>query len=107
MTSRRVCDNILVKDGTAYRIDNGGSFRYRAQGALKGGDGSGYGTKVVELDTLRDAKVNPQTAAIFKGITDQEITRQVAEIESKRAELLAALPEELRTVVGQRIDEIS
>ena len=56
-------DNILVDDkGWPWRIDNGGSLRFRAQGQLKGGAWNDYPT---ELWTLRDSRVNAQTAEVF------------------------------------------
>ncbi len=70
-------DNILVpKDGgEAVRIDNGGSFMFRASGKKKE-----FGKVVSELDTMRNKKINPSAAAIFGDITDSEIDRQIKEI---------------------------
>lgn len=82
-------DNIFVVGGKAIRIDNGGALRYRAQGLPKGT----WGGKVVELTTMRDGSINPQTAAIYKGITDKEINDQILEILTHRDELLAAIPD--------------
>lgn len=64
-------DNLLIKDGVrAVRIDVGGALRFRAQGGAKGLD---FGNVVNELKTLRDARTNPQSAAVFKNITKSQM----------------------------------
>jgi hypothetical protein len=70
-------DNILVpSDGEpAVRIDNGGSFMFRASGKKKE-----FGKVVSELDTMRNKNINPSAAAIFGDITDSEIDRQIKKI---------------------------
>lgn len=58
-------DNMKVLNGVkAIRVDPGGALFYRAQGALKP-----FGEEVLELKTLLDEGVNPQSAAVFKGMT--------------------------------------
>ena len=96
-------DNVLVaNDGTVYRIDNGGSFRYRAQGAPKG---SAFGDKVTELSTLRDSDVNYYTAGAFRSVTEADIATQKKELVAKKEELLAAIPDkELRSQVERRLE---
>jgi len=43
-------DNVMLgKDGKTYRIDNGGSLRYRAQGGLK----KDWGVTPTEIFTMR------------------------------------------------------
>lgn len=63
-------DNMLVANGKAIRLDTGGALLYRAQGGAKG---AAFGTKVAELDTLRDAAKNPQAAAVFKHVGDDHL----------------------------------
>lgn len=63
-------DNMLVKGGQAIRVDTGGALRFRAQGAAKG---NAFGNTVTELDSLRDASTNRQTAAIFGKMTEREM----------------------------------
>ena len=68
-------DNILVsKGGRVSRVDNGGALFFRAQGAKKG---SKFGYSVQELDTLRDASLNPTAAKVFGQLTDQNILDQI------------------------------
>lgn len=69
-------DNLQIgPDGKAHRVDAGGSLEYRAQGAKKP-----FGTKVEEIDTLRDAVKNPQSAAVFGGMKDADISASVAKV---------------------------
>lgn len=96
-------DNILIgKDGKVYRIDNGGSLRYRAQGALK----TEFSKYVDEFWTLRDANINGQTAQVFGGLDYLDIVKQMKAIEKERGTLLDALPEELRAQVADRLDHL-
>lgn len=71
-------DNTLVDaDGTVWRIDNGGSLRYRAMGAKKG---SAFGLEVTELDSMRGKggpSPLPSTKAAFGGLSDAEVAEQV------------------------------
>ena len=78
-------DNLLMKDGKAYRIDTGGALNYRAQGSPKG---SIFGNTVGELDTIpqRQAAVfgDVDDATLRKGayqvlaLTDEDISKIVA-----------------------------
>ena len=58
-------DNLkLNKDGSAVRVDVGGSLNYRAQGGKKGAD---FGDNVVELKTMKDHSKNDKSAPVFAG----------------------------------------
>ena len=69
-------DNLLVNPATGkvFRLDVGGALRYRAQGGAKG---AAWGSKVKELDTFRDAKINFQSAKVFGPMTDSEIVASI------------------------------
>lgn len=68
-------DNILVDAaGLPWRIDNGGSLRFRAMGTPKGDD---WNEIPDELFTLRNAAKNPQTAEIFGGLRLPAIARKI------------------------------
>jgi hypothetical protein len=96
-------DNILWDGETAWRIDNGGALRYRAQGAQKG---SKFGPEVTELDTLRDPKRS--AARVFGSVTDEEIARQASEIIAKRDQILDAIADpDLRETMSKRIDSLA
>jgi hypothetical protein len=60
-------NNLLVKDGKAFRLDTGGALRYRAQRGLKV-----WGDEVSELDTLRDPKFEP-AYSVFRHVTSEQI----------------------------------
>ncbi|WP_257263833.1 phage minor head protein [Endozoicomonas sp. ONNA2] len=63
-------DNLLVKGSKAMHIDTGGALRYRAQGRLKG---DAFGKKVLEIESLRDSAMNPQSAAVFASVTREDM----------------------------------
>jgi hypothetical protein len=95
-------DNILVgESGKVWRIDNGGSLGFRAQGAKK--TAAQWGGKVDELETLLDPRLNPQAAEVFSGITEDEIIKQIEAIAEKKNDLLKALPTADRAIVKERI----
>lgn len=98
-------DNILVDaQGNPWRIDNGGSLRYRAQGAKK--VAADWGPHVEEFKSLLDAKLNPSTARVFANLTDTELSEQLTKLIANREKLLAAAPAELKDVLRQRIDSL-
>jgi hypothetical protein len=95
-------DNILIKDGTPYRIDNGGGLKYRAQGAPKG---TKFGDQVSEFSSLKSKDVNPSAASVFKGTTDKQVAEQVATMMPKKAAVLAAVKDpEAKAILAKRFD---
>ncbi len=56
------------------------------------------------MRSMRDSNMNPQAASVFSGVSEAEIKNQVADIVRKKAKILAAAPEDLKEVLGQRID---
>jgi SPP1 gp7 family putative phage head morphogenesis protein len=96
-------DNMLVdRDGKIWRIDNGGSLRFRAQGASK----QNFGGKVTELETMRDPKINPAAAQVFGGITDAELRDQMRDVLGRRAAVLAAAPDDLKETLTKRFEDL-
>ncbi len=76
-------DNIrLGEDGRVYRLDNGGSFRFRAQGEPKG---ASFGEKVGELNSLRVHN------KLYADITEQEITQQIEALVQNREKILQTM----------------
>jgi phage-related protein (TIGR01555 family) len=63
-------DNVLVMNESwlPIRVDTGGTLEFRAQG-----DKKEFGAEVKEWDTLRDPKLNPNSAEVFKDLTKQEM----------------------------------
>lgn len=71
-------DNILkMPDGTAARIDAGGAMLYGGAGSLKGDK---FGDVVTEMETLRDASKNPNTAKVFGQMTAADIKASVEKL---------------------------
>lgn len=98
-------DNVLVaKDGTVYRIDNGGSLRFRAQGARK--TDAQWNQYPSELWSLRDPKVNPQTAKAFGALSLYDLEGQIHDLLGKEDALKAVLPPEVHRVVSQRLAQM-
>jgi SPP1 gp7 family putative phage head morphogenesis protein len=95
-------DNILVDAaGRAWRIDNGGSLDFRAQGGRKAFDGF-----PLDLWTMRDRAINAQTSAVFGGMDYSELMGQVRALGGRRGAALDLLPDELRDAFGQRLDRL-
>jgi len=96
-------DNVLVgKGGTPYRIDNGGSLRFRARGAPKGG---AWNEKPGELWTMRH---NDQTTGkVYGSLKLGEVLGQVPGLTGKRAVILSSFPKELRPAVSARLKHMS
>jgi hypothetical protein len=79
-------DNILVDaEGNAWRIDNGGSLRYRAQGRKK--DLKDWTAWATELWSMRDASANSRTAAIFGSMPFEDIVGQIEKLGRQRGRL--------------------
>lgn len=73
-------DNIIIKkDGnirTAFRIDNGGTFKYRAQGAIEKTKFTG---EVSEIITMRNPDTAKNASTIFGHLTNKDILDQIGE----------------------------
>lgn len=82
-------DNLKVgPDGKAIRIDAGGSLLYRAQGEPKG---AAFGDEVAELGSLVDPGKNGYSAAVFSGITKDQMLpglKQLAKLKPSQIETL-------------------
>lgn len=91
--------NVLVKDGVAYRIDNGASFDFRAQGGKKE-----FTASVGELASLRDPSINPTTAKLYKHLTADEVLAQAQELHANKQKILDAVPAQYKQTVSARID---
>jgi hypothetical protein len=66
-------DNILHgADGRDYRVDNGGSMFYRAQGSTKDFDAD----QVSQIDSMRDPEMAREAGRIFAGLDNAELHAQ-------------------------------
>ena len=89
-------DNVMSDgSGNPVRVDPGGALLFRAMGKPKG---SLFGNEVNELDTLRDPSMNPQSAAVFGSMTDEQ------QKESAR-KLLAISNDDIDTMVNGIVTE--
>ena len=107
---------ILGHDGVAYRIDNGGGLRFRAQGERKRGVDFGAGLK--DLFTMRSAVhgiSNPTLHAVFDHLTPQDLASQahalVAAYRANPQRITAALsgaddPAGLRRTLDARVGSL-
>lgn len=107
-------DNVIVgKDGRVWRIDNGGSMRYRAQGAQKLPEQ--WHQFADEVWTMRGIYNTPRLAAIqadiaasfqrdfaefFGSLSVYDIARQVDAMDASR---LAIAPDDIRRVLELRM----
>lgn len=101
-------DNVLVDaSGGVWRIDNGGSLLFRAQGGLK----RGWGTYVDEFWTLRNPVVNQQTAEVFGSMEYADVVAGMRRVTSNRAAVEAILQangdDELTRLMLARMDSMS
>lgn len=62
-------DNMLIKNGMAYRVDTGGALLFRAQGMPKG---AAFGNIVEEWNTFRTVS-NFTTTQVFKDISEKKL----------------------------------
>ena len=95
-------DNIIVpSNGTpAVRIDNGGTFMFKATGGKKP-----FGKFVTEIYTMRNNKNAPEASKIFGSLTDTDIDQQIKTlIVPNRQTILDILPPELKPVMEARLD---
>lgn len=94
-------DNIVIdKDGKAFRIDNGGSLTFRAQGGKKP-----FGDTVEELNSLRNPSINPSAASVYGSLTDKQIAENIKyQLSTKITSILNAAPKDLKATLEKRIN---
>ena len=83
-------DNIMFKDGKAYRIDPGGSLLFGGAGGAK----TNFGNDVTDIDTMRDANINARTAAVFGKMSS-------ADLNASAQKVLAISDEQITAMVNQ------
>lgn len=83
-------DNVLQVGSSKdlIRVDQGGALLFRAQGKPKG---TAFGAAVNELTSLRDAAINPKSASLFAGVTDDDVAKQIRAL--KRSVKMATVDE--------------
>ncbi len=95
-------DNVLVDaEGTPWRIDNGGSLDYRAQGGKKTPDQ--WNANPIDLWSIRDPKVNPSAAGVFHQVTSDQWAAQVLEL--ARADV--TFHDDVDTILRERLGQMA
>lgn len=111
-------DNVLVVPGSKtkiWRVDQGGSLLFRAQGTPKG---KAFGKEVLETTSLRNSTLNPSAATAFSQVTDEDIIKQIATFKAnvRKADIEKAIIEAgfdtettaiLRETMLARYDDLS
>lgn len=92
-------DNVIIDAaGKAWRIDNGGSLAFRAQGGSKAPS-----NHLGEIWTLRDKNLNPSAAAVFGDMPYGDIMRQFEVMASTEAKVLAKIADpQMREMIQAR-----
>lgn len=73
-------DNLWLSNDKIYRLDNGGSLRYRAQGVLKSTVGYDFISAISDLSTLRDSSKNSAASTVYSSVTEDEILQQIEQL---------------------------
>ncbi|HQM30601.1 MAG TPA: NUDIX hydrolase [Syntrophales bacterium] len=84
-------DNLVLKEGRAFRVDVGGSLRFRAQGVAKG---KAFGDRVTELESMLDMRTNQQAASVFRHATREDLIAGARKV-------LAITDDEIRSLVAK------
>jgi ElaB/YqjD/DUF883 family membrane-anchored ribosome-binding protein len=101
-------DNIIVsKEGKPFRIDNGGSMIFRAQGGLKDFKGG----LPLELNSMRDTAKNPSAGAVYGGMSNDDVANHIIDqVKSgnitnfKKAISDSNMPQDRKEVLQSRVD---
>jgi hypothetical protein len=95
-------DNVIWDGSKIWRIDNGGSLRYRAQGKPKG---AAFNSDVTEVESLRDP--SRSASSVFGLVTDVDIQDQLTNVLAKKGVILAGIEDpKLRRIMEQRITNL-
>lgn len=98
-------DNVLVDEaGTPWRIDNGGSLRFRAQGARKTAEE--WNDWPTDLWTMRDAAKFPVPGKVFGGMPIFDVSKGIRGLDGRISAAIQAAPAELQPVLGFRWEQM-
>lgn len=81
-------DNLVMHGGKAVNIDPGGALDYKAMGGKKG---KLFGTEVGELDSMRDASVNPSAKKVYGPMTHSEMQASAQHVLAVPADTISKL----------------
>jgi len=98
-------DNLLLDSSARlWRLDQGGCCIYRAKGTLKSADR--FGAEVHELNSFRDAAINPNAHFLYAGISQTEVQTQVLRLKEQKEAILRLFPSgsALRGTMAARLE---
>ncbi len=100
-------DNVMVTpDGKVWRIDNGGSLEYRAQGEIKNDSNpTDWNEYPTEIWTLRDSAANGSTASVYGDMDIFEIARNIESVDWSALEDIPGIPDGTRDALIRRANE--
>lgn len=100
-------DNMLidVNSKVLWRVDNGSGLDHRAQGKIK--KTQFFTPHIQEFKTLRNPKINPNTALLFETLTNAEIIQQIDDILPRKEAFLATIPAHLKKIMENRFDYLT
>ncbi len=76
--------NVIIRDNIAYRIDNGGSLRFRSKGERKGGAEDPWDSSLIpELKTLL-----VHGAMVYQGLSEADVQKQIQGILKRTPQFL-------------------
>lgn len=96
-------DNVIVNGQGVWRIDNGGSLSFRAQGEKKA---NWTGHSVLDLYAMSNSLQNPQMAKIAKHLTKADMVQQVKDLKKNISSIKSALSSEDADVVEKRLKNL-
>ena len=108
---------ILDSNKKLWRIDNGGSLRFRAKGELKSEVKDWNPNIVNELESMRDKNINSDGFSVYGTLSEEELSCQANELYRKSHKLFASLDdiakgidlknhEEVREMLRRRLDHL-
>jgi hypothetical protein len=112
----RTGDNtVLTQDGKPFRLDNGGTMEYRAQGSKKGSGGTtAFGNTVGELDTFRNGQTQASQLYGTRGATpdawEADSGQRVVDVSDEEIRSMVAdynLPDSLADTLIARKQDIA
>lgn len=95
---------ILGTDGLLYRIDNGGALRYHAKHGLKDKE---YWFHMIDLENLRNSKINKDATSVYEHLSIEELSRQHSELLMHAPALFATLGQLSKVFPQHKVEEIA
>lgn len=98
-------DNVLVKDGVPYRVDNGGSLQFRAQGERKTPEQ--FSEYPFDILTMRSAATNETAAEVYGSISHAEVVASMEAAASAKVDWRKLAGDEAGAILERRQEEMA